>query len=80
MLLIVDVNNTALDAVHLGTVTIYGHIQGYTDFGLMTADSAFTEDVHKLFMQLTGLGGIVLKVIAIAVHASAKITELLWMR
>ena len=42
---------------HLGTGNYHtGTSRAYTDFGLMTADSAFTEDVHKLFMQLTGLG------------------------
>jgi len=28
----------------------------YTDYGLFTADKAIGEDVHKAFMQLTGLG------------------------
>ncbi len=28
----------------------------YTDYGLMTCDAGIGEDVHKLFLQLTGLG------------------------
>ena len=28
----------------------------YTDYGLLTADKDLTDDVHKLFQQLTGLG------------------------
>lgn len=43
--------------VHLGTGNY--HIktaQLYTDFGLLTCDQDTGEDVHKLFMQLTGLG------------------------
>lgn len=42
---------------HLGTGNYHtGTSRAYTDFGLMTADDDFTEDVHTLFMQLTGLG------------------------
>jgi polyphosphate kinase len=43
--------------VHLGTGNYHsGTARGYTDFGLLTADRAIGEDVHKMFMQLTGLG------------------------
>jgi polyphosphate kinase len=43
--------------VHLGTGNYHaGTVRAYTDFGLLTADHAIGEDVHKLFMQLTGLG------------------------
>jgi len=31
----------------------------YTDFGLMTADKDITEDAHKLFQQLSGLGPVI---------------------
>lgn len=43
--------------VHLGTGNY--HVKTallYTDFGLLTCDQELGEDVHKLFMQLTGLG------------------------
>ena len=33
-----------------------GTARAYTDFGLWTCDKEIGEDVHKLFMQLTGLG------------------------
>jgi polyphosphate kinase len=43
--------------VHLGTGNYHsGTAKAYTDFGLMTADRRIGEDVHKLFLQLTGLG------------------------
>jgi polyphosphate kinase len=43
--------------VHLGTGNYHaGTARAYTDFGLLTADRDIGEDVHKLFMQLTGLG------------------------
>lgn len=43
--------------VHLGTGNYHVKTaQQYTDFGLLTADQRIGEDVHKLFMQLTGLG------------------------
>lgn len=42
---------------HLGTGNYHsGTSRAYTDFGLMTSKDEFTEDVHSLFMQLTGLG------------------------
>lgn len=43
--------------VHLGTGNYHVKTaQLYTDFSLLTADQEIGEDVHKLFMQLTGLG------------------------
>ena len=42
---------------HLGTGNYHsGTSRAYTDFGLLTSNEDFTEDVHSLFMQLTGLG------------------------
>jgi polyphosphate kinase len=43
--------------VHLSTGNY--HVQTarvYTDYGLFTCDNTFGEDVHRLFLQLTGLG------------------------
>jgi len=43
--------------VHLGTGNYHqGTAKAYTDFALLTADPDFGEDVHALFMQLSGLG------------------------
>ncbi|NIP73558.1 MAG: polyphosphate kinase 1 [Gammaproteobacteria bacterium] len=43
--------------VHLGTGNYHvGTASAYTDHGLMTCDRDFGEDVHRLFLQLTGLG------------------------
>jgi polyphosphate kinase len=43
--------------VHLGTGNYHErNTRFYTDFGLLTADDALGEDVHKLFLQLTSLG------------------------
>jgi polyphosphate kinase len=43
--------------VHLGTGNYNARTtRHYTDFGLLTADAAIGEDVHKIFMQLTSLG------------------------
>ncbi|WP_019593349.1 polyphosphate kinase 1 [Thioalkalivibrio sp. ALM2T] len=42
---------------HLGTGNYHsGTAKAYTDFGLLTADPVLTEDVHRVFLQLTGLG------------------------
>lgn len=44
---------------HLGTGNYHsGTARLYTDYGLLTSDSVITEDIHKLFLQLTGLGKI----------------------
>ena len=43
--------------VHLGTGNYHmDTARTYTDFGLLTARPEIGEDVHQLFMQLTGLG------------------------
>lgn len=43
--------------VHLGTGNYhYATARVYTDYGLMTSNKAFGEDVHKIFLQLTSLG------------------------
>ena len=43
--------------VHLGTGNYHpGNARMYTDYSFMTRDKAIGEDVHKLFLQLTGLG------------------------
>lgn len=42
---------------HLGTGNYHqGTAKAYTDWSLMTADSEMTEDVHRVFQQLSGLG------------------------
>jgi polyphosphate kinase len=43
--------------VHLGTGNYHARTaRTYTDIGFMSCDRELGEDVHKLFMQLTGLG------------------------
>lgn len=43
--------------VHLGTGNYHaGNARLYTDYSLLTSDLAMTEDVHKLFNQLIGMG------------------------
>lgn len=43
--------------VHLGTGNYHeGTARLYTDIGLLTADEELGEDVHKIFLELTGLG------------------------
>jgi polyphosphate kinase len=42
---------------HLGTGNYHpGTARAYTDFSLLTADRQVGEDVHKVFLQMTGLG------------------------
>lgn len=43
--------------VHLGMGNYHaGNARAYTDYGLFTANEAITEDVHKIFHELTGMG------------------------
>ncbi len=43
--------------VHLGTGNYHaGNARLYTDYSILTSDLAMTEDVHKLFNQLIGMG------------------------
>jgi len=43
--------------VHLGTGNYHpGNARIYTDYSFMSCDKAIGEDVHKLFLQLTGMG------------------------
>jgi polyphosphate kinase len=43
--------------VHLGTGNYHARTAKiYTDYGLLTSNPIIGEDIHKLFMQLTGLG------------------------
>ncbi|WP_290525421.1 polyphosphate kinase 1 [Alcanivorax sp.] len=43
--------------VHLGTGNYHTKTTKlYTDYGLMTADKAIGQDVHKIFQELTGMG------------------------
>ncbi|MCX4027441.1 polyphosphate kinase 1 [Endozoicomonas sp. SM1973] len=46
--------------VHLGTGNYHaGNARIYTDYSLLTCDKSLTEDVHKIFQQLTGMGKVV---------------------
>ncbi|MEM7307075.1 MAG: polyphosphate kinase 1 [Planctomycetota bacterium] len=58
MLLVVRREGRSLKRyVHLGTGNYHpGTARAYTDYGLMTSSPELTEDVHKIFLQLTGLG------------------------
>ena len=58
MMLIVRRENKKLRRyVHLGTGNYHaGNARLYTDYGLITCDKDITEDVHKIFQQLTGMG------------------------
>jgi polyphosphate kinase len=43
--------------VHLGTGNYHtGTVRAYTDLGLLTANKEMGEDVHRVFLELTGLG------------------------
>lgn len=42
---------------HLGTGNYHaGNAKAYTDYGLFTADERICEDVHNVFVELTGMG------------------------
>jgi polyphosphate kinase len=58
MILVVRRENTKLrHYIHLGTGNYHARTARiYTDYGLLSADPALGEDVHKLFLQLTSLG------------------------
>lgn len=58
MLLVVQRHGKSLVRyVHLGTGNYHpGNAKIYTDYSFFSLDKAIGEDVHKLFMQLTGLG------------------------
>ena len=46
--------------VHLGTGNYHDRTARlYTDYGLMTSNKLFGDDVHKIFLQLTSLGKVV---------------------
>ena len=43
--------------VHLGTGNYHaGNARMYTDYGLLSANPQLSEDVHKIFQELTGMG------------------------
>lgn len=49
--------NQLVRYAHLGTGNYHaGTARVYTDYGLMTRQSEITEDVHKVFLQITGAG------------------------
>jgi polyphosphate kinase len=58
MMLIVRRENKKLRRyVHLGTGNYHaGNARLYTDYSLLTSSTDITEDVHKVFQQLTGMG------------------------
>jgi polyphosphate kinase len=58
MLLVVRREGKSLNRyVHIGTGNYHpGNARVYTDYSFMSNDKAIGEDVHKLFLQLTGLG------------------------
>jgi polyphosphate kinase len=42
--------------VHLGTGNYHaGNARAYTDYGLLSADAELCQDVHRIFLQLTGM-------------------------
>ncbi|MFT5592202.1 MAG: polyphosphate kinase [Oceanicoccus sp.] len=58
MLMIVRRENKKLRRyVHLGTGNYHaGNARLYTDYSLITCNKDITEDIHKVFQQLTGMG------------------------
>jgi len=58
MLMIVRRENKKLRRyVHLGTGNYHaGNARLYTDYSLITSNKDITEDIHKVFQQLTGMG------------------------
>lgn len=57
MLIVRREGNKIRRYAHLGTGNYHaGNAKAYTDYGLFTAKPAMTEDVHKVFQELTGMG------------------------
>lgn len=57
MLIVRKENDLYKRYVHLGTGNYHaGNARAYTDYSFLTCDDAVTEDVHKVFQQLTGMG------------------------
>lgn len=57
MLIVRREDNQLRRYAHLGTGNYHaGNAKVYTDYGLFTADPELTEDVHKIFQELTGMG------------------------
>lgn len=57
MLIVRREDNKIRRYVHLGTGNYHaGNAKAYTDYGLFTADPDISEDVHKIFQELTGMG------------------------
>ena len=57
MLIVRREDNQIRRYVHLGTGNYHaGNAKAYTDYGLFTADADISEDVHKIFHELTGMG------------------------
>lgn len=50
-------DNQLMRYVHLGTGNYHaGNARIYTDYGLLTTDKELSEDVHRVFQELTGMG------------------------
>lgn len=57
MLIVRREDDRILRYVHLGTGNYHAaNAKVYTDYGLFTADPDISEDVHKIFQELTGMG------------------------
>lgn len=57
MLIVRREDNQLRRYVHLGTGNYHaGNAKAYTDYGLFTANEKISEDVHNVFVELTGMG------------------------